>query len=337
MKSQIHRELPVMMSRSGVYRALWATAGSTDLASTRVRVTEVAGGLEEFGLKSKFVNGTGLSGRLRVLAAALTGRYDVIVVQKLSYERSMFWCLRKLSTTLVFECDDAIQLAEPRSGGRYSSESHVRKQRALLERVDVLTTTNDLLAEDFKPSSGRTVIYAGPAPPVRRSVKPGNFVLWLGSPSTSPQLDLLDGVPEDFKGSGIEFVAIGAETSKADMGWTVLDWSVETADLWLSRATVGLMPLSRSPWNDRKAGYKLLQYAAYGVVPVASDGPPARRLLKPDMDECLVPANGDWQGAIRNALDQADSYPSKLDSLVAESSVATVCAKWFLEVIEKGG
>lgn len=316
-------------------KALWVTVGGSRQASTRVRVIELSHGLRKFGVESTILRGTDLKGRLRVVLRVMRGRYDVIVLQKVLYGWPMLWLLRKMTGELVFECDDAIHLPDSQ-GEMYSSDNDLRRLRRLLRRVDVVTTTNQLLAEDFATKENRTVVYAGPAPPIRSSRKREKVVLWLGSPSTSPELDEVAEVPAALGGRGIEFVAVGADVSQAERGWEVLDWSIEVADEWLQRATVGLMPLARNPWNDRKAAYKILQYAASGVVPVASEGPPARLFLPSEMNECLVSSRSGWCSAIEAGLEGADKYAVRLDMIVNRNSVGSTAEKWFHQVIEKG-
>jgi len=316
-------------------KVLWATAGDSNVASTRVRVMDLSRGLRKFGVDSMIIQAPGAGGRFRVAFRAITGRYDVIVLQKVLYGRAMIWLLRIMTRILVFECDDAIHLPD-NQGEWYSSDNDLRRLRHILERVDVVTTTNDLLAGEFAPPGSRSAVYAGPAPPVHRSGKREKVVLWLGSPFTSPELDEVGDVPAAFRGRGVEFIAIGADRSQARRGWTVLNWSIEIADEWLQRATVGLMPLSRTPWNDRKAGYKILQYAANGVVPIASDGPPARRFLAPRMNECLVTSRSDWYSAIELGLEGSEKYPPILDMIVNQNSVESAAERWFHEVVKEG-
>lgn len=312
------------------------TAGDSNLASTRVRVMELSRGLREFQVESTINRGTGLGGRLRVAIRVITGRYEVIVLQKVLYGVPMLWLLRTMTRNLVFECDDAIQLPDS-AGALYATGNDLRRLRRILEHVDVVTTTNDLLADDFATTGTRSAVFAGPAPPVTKVAKEKKIVLWLGSPSTSPELDEVGDVPSELKTDGIEFVAIGADRTQEARGWTVLDWSIDIADEWLRRATVGLMPLSRTPWNDRKAGYKILQYAAYGVVPIASDGPPARRLLASTMEECLVADRASWKPTIEAGLEGSDKYAPMLDKIVARNTVESAAKRWFHEVVEKGG
>lgn len=317
-------------------RILWVTLGDENVASTRVRVMELAHGLQKWSVDSVVIRGTGLRGRIRVALRAILGRNDVIVLQKVLYGRLMLGLVRIMTRSLVFECDDAIYLPDSQ-GEMYTTRSGGRRLTRLLARADVITTTNDLLEEDLAPATGRSVVFAGPAPPVRRPVKSKNTVLWLGSPSTSAELDEIGTLPETLRARGIECVAIGADPKRTDLGWTVLEWTAEVAEEWLERAKVGLMPLSRTPWNDRKAGYKILQYAANGVVPIASDGPPARRLLSPEMDECLVTRSSGWEPAIESGLAGAERYAPMLDMIVARNSVDSAAERWFHEIVEKGG
>jgi hypothetical protein len=68
------------------------------------------------------------------------------------------------------------------------------------------------------------------------------------------------------------------------------------------------MPLEQTEWNDRKAGYKILEYLKGGVIPVTVDSAILETLLGADAGTlCEVISTShpdDWAAGIRRALDR---------------------------------
>jgi glycosyltransferase involved in cell wall biosynthesis len=194
----------------------------------------------------------------------------------------------------------------------------------------VVTTSNPLLAEEFQPKSGRTALYRGPAPSTRiLEGERERIVVWLGSPSTESYLRLLGSVPEELAADGWTCVAIGSTEAADRHGWHVVPWTLSAQDEWLARASVGVMPQPRDPWSDRKQAYKLFEYMAHGVVPVASDVPAARDLLcSPALSRLLVAPDGDWRAAIEDATTLRPTCLSEFPLVLEEHSVGAAVTTW---------
>ncbi len=303
---------------------LWVTLGGRKVASSRVRAFQVSDALEEAGIRSKCIVGAGVTGRMRtLLELCRLGRPTVVVVQKLLLGAAMVRVLRRLSAVLVWECDDALHIGFP---GTPANE--IRRAQRLVETVlshaDLVTTSNPLLAQDFLPPSGEVMAFVGPSPPIRRGTPcRERIVVWLGSASTATHLDLLDDLPQRLRGVGWQCVAIGAPSHVASNGWRCVQWSPAAQEYWLGRAMVGVMPQASDPWSDRKQGYKLLEYMAHGLVPVASDVLPARLLMgDPRLAEFLLPAGGDWVTAVESAAYHRSDLLPCLQAIVDEHSMA---------------
>jgi hypothetical protein len=306
---------------------LWLTIGGREVASSRVRAFYLSDALRLQGVRSRCVVAAGIRGRIRaVVALLLLGRAPVIVVQKILFGALMLRCLRWRASVLVWECDDALHLGYPASPASKVVEER-RRVELVLSSVDVVTTSNPLLATELRPASGRVNVLLGPAPPpALNPTDRERVLLWLGSPSTEPYLALLRDVPRRLREAGWECVALGATAGASRFGWRAVRWSRVAQEQWLSRATVGVMPQPSDPWADRKQAYKLYEYMAHGVVPVASDVLPARLAMS---DACLRPflldANADWVRAIVHAArvreDLVPCFLQVLDRRSVESSL----------------
>jgi hypothetical protein len=314
-------------------RALWLALGGRTIASSRVRAFEMSDALNACGNQSRVVPAAGVAGRLRTVWA-LRRRWDVVVLQKLLYGPAMLRLVRWRSETLIFECDDAIHLGYP--GELPSAVSRNRRRLSrLLASVDLVTTSNQLLAEELRPRTGKVVWFAGPAPQRAHATdaREPALLLWLGSPSTTPHLELLGSLPSELRSAGWSCVAVGASRRAEELGWTVVPWTEAIAAQWLGRATVGIMPQRESAWDDRKAAYKVLQYAAAGVVPVASDVLPARALMaEPPLNDLLVSSDSPWAGVLVKAQESGSDLQESLALMAARHSLQACIHAWLSAV-----
>jgi putative peptidoglycan lipid II flippase len=242
----------------GPQSVVWLALGGRSVASSRIRAFRVSDALEATGIESRCVVASGLAGRLRALLAIYRStKPTVVVVQKILFGSVMLRLLRKKAEVLVWECDDALHVGLPGENGRELPRTN-RLIAEALKTADVVTTSNPLLASDFRPASGRVVEFQGPAPPRAESLAPRErVVVWLGSPSTVRYLSMLGDAPRRLQARGWQCVAVGAPDQSAELGWHGVAWSLAAQDEWLGKAVVGVMPQTSDVWSDRKQGYKL--------------------------------------------------------------------------------
>lgn len=85
-------------------------------------------------------------------------------------------------------------------------------------------------------------------------------------------------------------------------------WSLETEVLDLKRIDIGLMPLNNTNEDKGKAGFKLLQYMALGIVSVASGITVNKDIVDEGTNGFLVDPNGDWFEILSNVLNQKNRF-----------------------------
>ena len=120
---------------------------------------------------------------------------------------------------------------------------------------------------------------------------------WIGTPKTSKYLLPLMPVFEKLQRKmSVKFVAVGARPE--DFEGTpveVWSWSKESEIASIQRFDIGIMPLSDTPWERGKCGYKLIQYMACGVPVVASPVGVNREIVKPGKSGYLAATEGEWE------------------------------------------
>ena len=134
-------------------------------------------------------------------------------------------------------------------------------------------------------------------------------ILWVGSPSTTSHLELVgDPLLRLNREMGAELILVGGTLNDSPLATmtTAVPWSRSVQNAWLEQADVGIMPLTDSPFERGKCGYKLLQYAGARLPAVASPVGVNRAIL----DRTSLPAaetvNG-WYEALHEVLTESAS------------------------------
>ena len=144
-----------------------------------------------------------------------------------------------------------------------------RREFSLLERKaeHILVTSSylrNLVDEGFREKVLLLPTTCRPPEGEKTSRPDGKLrVLWLGSFSNLPNLDLVGKMPD-----GCELTVVcNKPYPGADFN---IPWTREAADAALLSADVGIMPLLPDPYNFGKGGFKLIQYMSAGLPVIAS-------------------------------------------------------------------
>lgn len=173
------------------------------------------------------------------------------------------WVYRKFATVLDY--DDGVHLAS----------SKFSKLAVLAKGI----TVGSYSLLDYYSLYNLNVKYYPST--MRRSTRFSNSegysrMLWIGSPSTSSQLDLI--IPTIVKWCEIHnwhLRVVGYQGLNVNMlsehkHVELLGWAVENEELFFQNVDVGLMPLDSTDWNNFKCSYKLIQYMAHDIPVIAS-------------------------------------------------------------------
>jgi glycosyltransferase involved in cell wall biosynthesis len=220
--------------------------------------------------------------RLLMLGRRPSG--DVLIVQKAPVMPASLWpvarrLLERFAVPIVWDLDDAIWT---------NSERERRMAEGMCRTADVVVVGNDLLADWAHTAGAKRVeviptCFTPPLPISRSEAsRPGAHIVWLGSPSTAVLLRQEEHrIREVLSAPGTRLTMIGGVPfdSMSDLEIDVVPWSPEAEHEHLTRADFGLALQPRTEFADHKCGFKIIQYMAYGVIPIATDGPVHRQIV----------------------------------------------------------
>ena len=253
-------------------------------------------------------------------------RADVIWVEKEALPWFP-WALERLvlprGVPVISDHDDAVF-------HRYDQHRNPLVRRLLGRKIDrvmahsaLVTTGNPYLAERAAAAGAPrieivpTVVdldhyrVPGPKPPGSRLV-----IGWIGTPSTwanymQPMRPLLTSVARK---QDATILAVGAgEAPGAEGCFDFRAWSEDSEVDLICQMDIGMMPLSDTPWERGKCGYKLLQYMACGLPVVASPVGVNRDIVTHGENGFLATTEAEW----RAALDQLAADPALRRSMGA--------------------
>jgi len=249
------------------------------VASSRIRGYGLRQGLLQHGCSVDVLDAGSTTRLFAAVLKTRMRRYDAVILQKLTPPAAICRLLYKRSNQAVYELDDAVYLGYP-SDTRKSAKRRGRRVSRAVGLADVVTTTSPLIERDLKNygCTAPIVVSAGPspfdfpAPPVLQMPGPrADTIIWLGSPSTEHYLSPILDLARTENAAWSELLLVGTSRDWRGASISGLRWSPSRQEAALARAGIGLMPLAEvTKWDTRKGGYKLIEYLANGLVPVAS-------------------------------------------------------------------
>lgn len=314
-------------------RILFLTAGSKHLASSRIRVYQYLPylrlrwiswsviqwdserhtkaainlskslGKRDIALK-RFCHGLKII-KLMLLAPF----YNIIFIQKVLLPIWVQRIIRILNDKIVFDFDDAIYYTGYASGktkeGSGNESMAKRRFAHTIEISKCVILTNRYTKEYAQQYNTNTnmVTITGPIDADRYFPKPkvgsDKIVIgWIGSPATTPYINLLDGPLKSLskRYPNVTIELIGASPIAIEgVRIKVKEWRLDTEVEHLQNFDIGIMPLPDDEWTQGKGGYKLLQYMAVGIPCVASPVGINQEIISDGINGYLARSDGDWE------------------------------------------
>lgn len=185
------------------------------------------------------------------------------------------------------------------------------KINVVMEHAALVVVGNDYLAKRARGAGARQVEIVPTVVDLTRykivrSINNSSLVVgWIGTPKTSRYLIEIGPVFEKIleKGFDVQFVAIGANKEAIqELPVRTFDWAEETEVKSIQALDIGIMPLSDSPWERGKCGYKLIQYMACGLPVVASPVGANKQIVQHGVNGYLAYDLDEWEHALNRLL-----------------------------------
>lgn len=156
----------------------------------------------------------------------------------------------------------------------------------------------------------------------------GTVIGWTGSHSTLLYLDTLWPVLERLHAEHpFYFHLIADRPAMASFPWLIfVPWKKETEVADLAKIDIGLMPLTDDDWSRGKCGFKILQYMALGIVPVASPVGVNHEIIRHGQNGLLCSTAEEWYAALKKLLTDQE-----LRDRLGQEGVKTVRAAYSVE------
>lgn len=241
-------------------------------------------------------------------------RSHVLVGQRVSNEGpSTQWLERAGDVRRVFEIDDDLLNVDPWSGAARAFYNDARLRARLLENMrsaDAITVSTPYLAEVIRRECGVSApVHVLPncleaavfdLPPV---VQAGPMTIgWAGSDTHAGDFEYVRSALRRFftRHQGVGFTSMGVDYRHivgAPWGelrpWTPI-WDDPLGYYRRLDWQVGLAPLAPTQFNRCKSALKALEYAARGIVVIASDIEPYRTFVQHGVTGLLVRRDHEW-------------------------------------------
>lgn len=257
-----------------------------------------------------------LGGLLRRLALIVRGpRAGTVWVYKQATpiaSRVVEWSMKHIwRRRVVFEFDDAIwrpQFDRHRFVYRLSAGGKIPR---IIADADAVIVGNAFLAQYARRHSNNVKVIPTVLDTVHRfnqvhAHTDGPVTLaWTGSATTTGYLERLAPVLRAVQARrDVRFLFISDVPPQMGLsGVEEVLWSEATEVAALARGDIGLMPLPDDEWTRGKCGFKLIQYMALGLVPVASAVGANVEIIDDGVNGFLCRDDAEWMQTLITAID----------------------------------
>jgi glycosyltransferase involved in cell wall biosynthesis len=222
--------------------------------------------------------------------------------------------LLKSDIPIVVDYDDAIFHKYDLSNNHFVRMLLGKKIAKIMRHARTVVAGNQYLGEYALSAGSKDVVYLPTVIDLNRYPfhEPFNDeffkVGWIGSPTTSKYLNLVQPVMEKLNEDGnVRIIIIGGGDFYMDgIPNRRHRWSERTEAAAISEFDVGIMPLPDNPWERGKCGYKLIQYMACGKPVVASPVGVNREIVEHGVNGFLAKSKEEWLMALTILRDHPD-------------------------------
>lgn len=268
---------------------------------------------------------------LRILQAYLQRFVNLVTIKKSSVvviEYELFpylpawieWFLMKMRVKYIVDYDDAIFHNYDLSKNKIIRFFLKDKITKVMKYSSAVVAGNEYLAEKARKSGASTVDIIPTVVDICRYAVKTDFncskdstliVGWIGTFSTLKFLKriipVLENISRDFP---LSLQVIGAkENIQTTLDIQFIPWTEETEASGIRNFDIGIMPLSNTPWERGKCGYKLIQYMASGLPVIASAVGVNTKIVKHGINGFIANTPPEWTEALLYFIKNRDRIP----------------------------
>lgn len=245
----------------------------------------------------------------------------VIYMQRELFAYGPIWVeqlLKLFGKKLIFDMDDALFINKQNKSTPFQWNKAARVKQ-IIRITDLVVAGNAWIRDESIKFGAESAVHVDVAEEIQlrktshRSSKSSLTVIWLGSPTTSKYLKLIETALLQVQQSiGLSIYIVGGDPN-LDLAFKAknIEWSSENEKHYLSISDVGLMPLPNENWSKGKCGGKARTYMASGVVPIVTNIGYNRQLIKNRERGFLCNNSEDWY----DAMLELHNYPSLIEKI----------------------
>ena len=243
-------------------------------------------------------------------------RFDLLWIEKEALPWLPVWFERSLlkGVPYVLDYDDALFHNYDLHRSQWVRYLLGRRIDRLMAGARLVIGGNDYLAQRARDAGAPWVEVVPTVIDLRRYVvKPGRRqqtkvprIVWIGSPSTVVYLaELEEPLRALAQRLAFKLRVIGGTLDMRGVDVECVRWTEDSEVESISECDIGIMPLTDSPWERGKCGYKLIQYMACGLPVVASPVGVNPQIVHDGVNGFLADGPAAWLSRLEQLLGDA--------------------------------
>lgn len=272
-------------------------------------------------------------------------KYDVIFLQRKRIPSPLLHLLRRRSTGVVYDFDDAIMFRSSKASSPYSTTRQRRFARTV-KAADHVIAGNAFLRDQARHYAEQvtvipTAIDIKRYTPKHYTKRKKVTIGWIGSSSTLPYLEHIKGVFNELgkRYKHLELKIICDRFFDCDTIPVIKKmWSAKEEIADLQSLDIGVMPLSDDLWSRGKCGLKILQYYGVGVPTVCTPVGVNRDVVQDGINGFWAMNHEEWMEKISRLVEDSclrQEMGMRGRELIERSFSVHACGPQLYNIIEK--
>lgn len=247
-------------------------------------------------------------------AILLADKFDLVFLQRTTFPLGLERLLKARNKNIIFDIDDSIYLPDKEEKNPIGYFKRYIKKREVISVLKVARCAiveNNYIRSFVRKYCRETYLIVGPIDTERNFARVDGqdskeiTIGWIGTPSTTPYLKMLDGALKELsKKYDVKVRLIGASPYSVDgVRIESVKWSEETEISELHKFDIGVMSMPDNEWTRGKVGCKMLQYMANAIPAVVSYTPTTAEIIQDGINGFLASSEKEWVDKISLLID----------------------------------